>query len=281
MAGTGFPIDRQMVAGILKFEGLYENSIDAVSDRDFIVEFLANAALIMTHLSRLSEEIILFCSQEFEFIELDDSYCTGSSIMPQKKNPDVPELVRGKTGRVYGSLMAILTMLKGLPLAYNKDMQEDKEAVFDTIKALEGSLSAYKGIIATMIIRPDKMLQAAQGGFLNATEIADYLALKGIPFREAHAVAGKMVRYCLDRSLHLNDLTMEQFKSFSPLFAEDVIPLLDLKKIVNTKNSRGGTSLAQVENQCKIASSKLEKTTAWISEKQKLLREVKHKLLSQ
>jgi argininosuccinate lyase len=281
LSGTGFPIDRQMVAEILKFDGLYENSIDAVSDRDFIVEFLADAALIMTHLSRLSEEIVLFCSQEFGFIELDDAYCTGSSIMPQKKNPDVPELVRGKTGRVYGSLLATLTMLKGLPLAYNKDMQEDKEALFDTIKTLEESLTVYKGLIATMIIRPDKMLQAAQGGFLNATELADYLALKGLPFREAHAVVGKMVRYCLDSSLKLEDLSMKQFKSFSPLFAEDVISLLDLKKIVNTRNSRGGTSLAQVENQCKIASGKLEKITTWISEKKKILREVKHKLLSQ
>jgi argininosuccinate lyase len=281
LAGTGFPIDRQMVAKMLRFDGLYENSIDAVSDRDFIIEFLADAALIMTHLSRLSEDIILWCSQEFAFIELDDAYCTGSSMMPQKKNPDVPELVRGKTGRVYGSLMATLTMLKGLPLAYNKDMQEDKQAVFDTIKTLEGSLSVYKGLITTMVTRPDKMLQAIQAGLLNATELADYLASKGLPFREAHAVVGKMVRYCLDSSLKLEDLTMEQFKSFSSLFADDVIPLLDLKKIVNSRNSRGGTSFAQVENQCKIVSSKLEKTNTWISEKQKILREVKHKLLSE
>jgi argininosuccinate lyase len=281
LAGTGFPIDRQMVAEMLRFDGLYENSIDAVSDRDFIVEFLADAALIMTHLSRLSEDIILWCSQEFAFIELDDAYCTGSSMMPQKKNPDVPELVRGKTGRVYGSLMAILTMLKGLPLAYNKDMQEDKQAVFDTIKTLKESLSVYKGLIATMVTRPDKMLQALQAGLLNATELADYLASKGLPFREAHAVVGKMVRYCLDSSLKLEDLTMEQFKNFSPLFADDVIPLLDLKKIVNSKNSRGGTSFVQVENQCKIVSIKLEKTDTWISEKQKILREVIHKLLSE
>ncbi|MGD0665735.1 MAG: argininosuccinate lyase [Rhabdochlamydiaceae bacterium] len=281
LAGTGFPIDRQMVAELLKLDGLYENSIDAVSDRDFIVEFLADAALIMTHLSRLSEEIILWCSQEFGFVELDDAYCSGSSIMPQKKNPDVPELVRGKTGRVYGSLLAALTMLKGLPLAYNKDMQEDKEALFDTIKTLVGSLSVYKGLIATMVIRPDKMLQAAQEGLLNATELADYLASKGLPFREAHAVVGKMVRYCLDGSIKLEDLSMEQFNSFSPLFSDDVTSMLDLRKIVNTRNSRGGTSLAQVENQCKIASGKLEKTNAWISEKQEILQEVKHKLLSQ
>ncbi len=271
LAGTGFPIDRQMVAELLKFDGLYENSIDAVSDRDFLVEFLANSALTMTHLSRLSEEIVLWCSQEFAFIELDDAYCTGSSIMPQKKNPDVPELVRGKTGRVYGSLLATLTMLKGLPLAYNKDMQEDKEALFDTIKTLEGSLSVYKGLIATMVIRQDKMLQATQAGFLNATELADDLASKGLPFREAHAVVGKIVRYCLDNSLKLEELSIEQFKSFSDLFSDDVTTLLDLETVVNRKNSQGGTSLAQVEKQLKRAFIKLEKIAAWISEKQKVI----------
>lgn len=273
LAGTGFPIDRLMVVEMLRFDGLYENSIDAVSDRDFIVEFLADAALIMMHLSRLSEDIILWCSQEFAFIELDDAYCTGSSMMPQKKNPDVPELVRGKTGRVYGSLFATLTMLKGLPLAYNKDMQEDKEALFDTIKTLEGSLSVYKGLIATMVTKPDKMLQAAQAGFMNATELADYLVSKGLPFREAHAVTGKIVRYCLDRSLKLEELSIEQFKSFSPLFSDDVTLLLDLEKIVNTRNSHGGTSSDQVENQYKIAFGKLEKTTAWILEKHQILQE--------
>jgi argininosuccinate lyase len=281
LAGTGFPIDREMVAGILKFDGLYENSIDAVSDRDFCIEFLSNAALIMTHLSRLSEEVILWCSQEFAFIELDDAYCTGSSIMPQKKNPDVPELVRGKTGRVYGSLLATLTMLKGLPLAYNKDMQEDKEALFDAIKTVEMSLSVYIGLIATLRVNPEKMLQAAQKGLLNATELADYLALKGLPFREAHAVVGKIVRYCLDAHQQLEDLSIDQFKNFSPLFSDDVIAVLDLEKIVNTRNSRGGTSSTQVENQLKRTASSLEKTIAWISEKQKLLQEVTDVLIPQ
>ena len=281
LAGTGFPIDRQMVAGILKFDGLYENSIDAVSDRDFCVEFLAHAALIMTHLSRLSEEIVLWCSQEFAFIELDDAYCTGSSIMPQKKNPDVPELVRGKTGRVYGSLLATLTMLKGLPLAYNKDMQEDKEALFDTVKTVEMSLSVYKGLIATMRVHAETMLQATQEGFLNATELADYLASKGLPFREAHAVAGKIVRYCLDGHQQLEGLSLDQFKNFSPLFSDDVLAVIDLEKIVNTRNSRGGTSSAQVEIQFETTATVLEKTTVWISKKQKMLQEVKNSLISQ
>jgi argininosuccinate lyase len=279
LAGTGFPIDRQMVVDLLKFNGLYENSMDAVSDRDFCVEFLANAALIMTHLSRLSEEIILWCSQEFAFIELDDAYCTGSSIMPQKKNPDVAELVRGKTGRVYGSLLATLTMIKGLPLAYNKDMQEDKEALFDAMKTVEGSLSVYKGLIATLSVHPDKMLQAAQEGLLNATELADYLASKGLPFREAHAIVGKMARHCLDKHQKLEDLSLDLLKSFSPLFSDDVIAMLDLAKIVNSRNSRGGTSSIQVENQYKIATLNLEKTAAWASEKQKLLQEVKDTLI--
>jgi argininosuccinate lyase len=272
LAGTGFPIDRQLVADILNFDGLYENSIDAVSDRDFCIEFLANAALVMTHLSRLSEEMVLWCSQEFAFIELDDAYCTGSSMMPQKKNPDVPELVRGKTGRVYGSLLATLTMLKGLPLAYNKDMQEDKEALFDTVKTVEMSLSIYKGLIATMHVRPEKMLQAAQEGFLNATELADYLASKGLPFREAHAVIGKIVRYCLDHHLKLEDLSLEQLQGFSPLFSEELADLLDLKKIINTRKSRGGTSSDQVENQISLASSALEKTACWVAGKQQQIR---------
>ncbi len=274
LAGTGFPIDRQMVADLLNFDGLYENSIDAVSDRDFCIEFLANAALIMTHLSRLSEEIVLWSSQEFAFIELDDAYCTGSSMMPQKKNPDVPELVRGKTGRVYGSLLATLTMLKGLPLAYNKDMQEDKEALFDSVKTVEMSLSVYKGLIATLRVCPGKMLQAAQEGFLNATELADYLATKGLPFREAHSVIGKLVRYCLDQHLKLEDLSTDELQAFSPLFSEEVADLLDLRKIINSKKSRGGTSSDQVDNQFSLAVSALEKTACWVAEKQKLIQKV-------
>ena len=274
LAGTGFPIDRSLVARLLQFDSLYENSIDAVSDRDFCVEFLANGALIMTHLSRLSEELILWCSQEFAFVELDDAYSTGSSIMPQKKNPDVPELVRGKTGRVYGSLLSTLTMLKGLPLAYNKDMQEDKEALFDTVKTLESSLFVYKGLIETLYIRSDNMLQATEEGFLNATELADYLSLKGMPFREAHAIVGKIVRYCLDKNKKLEELSLAKLQNFSPLFEEDVRAKLDLKHIVNTRNSQGGTSSLQVKRQVETQSALLEKTTSWILAKKKLLSEV-------
>lgn len=271
LAGTGFPIDRQLVGNLLGFERLYENSIDAVSDRDFCVEFLAHASLIMMHLSRLSEELVLWCSQEFSFIELDDAYCTGSSIMPQKKNPDVPELVRGKVGRVYGSLMATLTLLKGLPLAYNKDLQEDKEAIFDTVKTLEGSLKVYQGVIATLHVHSKKMLQAAQEGLLNATEAADYLASKNMPFREAHRVVGQMVRYCLDHHYKLEDLTLEQFKGFSDLFEPDIFETIDLKKIVNSRNSQGGTSLGNVEAQCERALNYIEKIELWIADKKKVV----------
>jgi argininosuccinate lyase len=224
--------------------------------------------------------MILWCSQEFAFIELDDAYCTGSSIMPQKKNPDVPELVRGKTGRVYGSLLSTLTMLKGLPLAYNKDMQEDKEALFDTVKTLESSLSVYKGLIETFHVRSDKMLQAAEEGLLNATELADYLSLKGVPFREAHAIVGKIVRYCLDSHQKLEDLSLQQLQKFSPLFAEDVTAALNLKRIVNTRNSRGGTSSIQVEKQLTAQSALLEKANTWIAAKQKLLSQAQRNAIS-
>lgn len=274
LAGTGLPIDRQRVAAHLKFEGLYDNSIDAVSDRDFCVEFLADASLLMTHLSRLSEEIILWCSQEFAFIELDDAYCTGSSIMPQKKNPDIPELVRGKAGRVYGSLLATLTMLKGLPLAYNKDMQEDKEALFDAIKTVQNSLSVFAGLIDTLQVREDNMLAATKEGLMNATEVADYLAAKGMPFREAHAVAGKIVRYCLEQGCGLEDLVLEQWQNFSPLFEADLLPLLDHKRIVNTRDSLGGTSSAQVARQFTLAETRLKEISSWLAEKQKIEHEL-------
>jgi argininosuccinate lyase len=271
LAGTGLPIDRELVAKILNFDSLYENSIDAVSDRDFCVEFLANSALIAMHLSRFSEELILWCSQEFAFIELDDSYCTGSSIMPQKKNPDIPELVRGKTGRIYGSLMATLTMLKGLPLAYNKDMQEDKEVLFDTVKTLETCLCIFKGLIETMRIQSDNMLKAAKKGFLNATDLADYLVLKEVPFREAHCIVGKIVGYCIEKDQNLEALSLEEMKNFSPLFSTDVFDVLDLKRIVNAKNSQGGTSKFQVEKQIAAISLSLTKTGSWIAEKKQLI----------
>ena len=194
LAGTTFPIDREYSAELLGFNGIYENSLDAVSDRDFILEFLSNSSMIMMHLSRLCEELILWSSQEFQFIEMSDQYATGSSIMPQKKNPDVAELVRGKTGRVYGNLFGLLTVLKGLPLAYNKDLQEDKEGMFDTVKTVEGCLHIMAGMLETMTVNKEKMGQAVTQDFSNATEIADYLASKGLPFRQAHEIVGKLVR---------------------------------------------------------------------------------------
>ena len=215
LAGTTFPIDRHLSAELLEFDGIYENSLDAVSDRDFAVEFLSNSATMMMHLSRFSEEIILWSSQEFQFIELDDAFSTGSSIMPQKKNPDMAELIRGKTGRVYGNLTGLLTVLKGLPLAYNKDMQEDKEGVFDTVKTIVGSLKIFAGMISTMKVKTDVMEKATRNDFSNATELADYLATKGMPFRKAHEVVGKLVLACVQQGCYLADLSLEQFKEAS------------------------------------------------------------------
>lgn len=246
LAGTTFPIDRQMVADELKFARVYDNSIDAVSDRDYIMEFLAFAAILMVHLSRLSEEIILWCSSEFKFIELDDAHCTGSSIMPQKKNPDVAELVRGKTGRVVGHLMALLTTMKGLPLAYNKDMQEDKEGLFDTIDTLKFSLSVYAAMVRGMKVNAPRMLAAADDDFTNATDLADYLVKKGLPFRQAHEASGKSVRYCLEHGKKLTDLSLAELQQFSPLFAADSLDAIRTETCVSARNSYGGTAPAQV-----------------------------------
>lgn len=249
LAGTTFPIDRALTAGMLGFEGIYENSLDAVSDRDFILEFLSDAAILMMHLSRLSEEIILWSSQEFQFIELSDTFTTGSSIMPQKKNPDMAELVRGKTGRVYGSLMGLLTVLKGLPLAYNKDMQEDKEGMFDTVKTLKGSLKIFSGMVKTMRVKKERMEGAVKNDFSNATELADYLAAKGVPFREAHEIVGKLVLDCIGKGCYLADLPLESFKSMNPLFEDDIYEALDPRTAVERRNSAGGTGFAQVKAQ--------------------------------
>ena len=222
LAGTTFPIDRYRSAELLGFSSIYENSLDAVSDRDFIVEFLSNSSMLMMHLSRLGEEIILWCSQEFQFIELDDAFSTGSSIMPQKKNPDMAELIRGKTGRVYGNLFGLLTVLKGLPLAYNKDMQEDKEGMFDTVKTVIGSLKIFTGMISTMKVRSENMSKAVNSDFSNATELADYLANKGLPFREAHEVVGQLVLTCIQKGCYLADLSLQQFQEANGLFEEDI-----------------------------------------------------------
>lgn len=266
LAGTTFPIDRHFVAQQLGFDGVYENSLDAVSDRDFIVEFLANASLIMAHLSRLSEELILWSSTEFQFIELDDAFCTGSSIMPQKKNPDVPELVRGKTGRVYGNLIGLLTVLKSLPLAYNKDMQEDKEGMFDTVKTLQGALQLFAPMIETMKVRKDRMRRAVDQDFSNATDIADFLASKGLPFRQAHEVIGKTVLYCIQNGKFLLDLTLDEFKQFSPLFDDTIYQVLQPENVVNARNVYGGTATEQVAAAIGRAEAELARTASWVEE---------------
>jgi argininosuccinate lyase len=259
LAGTTFPINRERVADLLGFETIYPNSMDAVSDRDFILEFLATASIIMTHISRFSEELVLWSSQEFQFVELDDSFCTGSSIMPQKKNPDVPELLRGKTGRVYGNLIGLLTVLKGLPLAYNKDLQEDKEGMFDTVETLEGSLKLLAPMIGTMTVKKDVMRKAINNDFSNATDIADYLVRKGLPFREAHEIIGKIVLYAIQMGKFLLDLSLEEYKDFSPLFEEDIYKVLSPEHVVAVRNSFGGTSPEQVNEQIKLAEAKLQR----------------------
>ncbi|MEW4372651.1 argininosuccinate lyase [Paenibacillus kandeliae] len=266
LAGTTFPIDRHFVAEQLGFDGVYENSLDAVSDRDFIVEFLAGASLIMTHLSRLSEELVLWSSTEFNFIELDDAFCTGSSIMPQKKNPDVPELVRGKTGRVYGNLIGLLTVLKSLPLAYNKDMQEDKEGMFDTVATLEGALQLFAPMISTMKVNTGRMREAVNKDFSNATDIADFLVNKGLPFRQAHEVIGKTVLYCIQEGKYLLDLTLEEFQNFSPLFDDNIYQVLQPETVVNARNVYGGTATVQVEQAIERAGGKLQHTVQWLEQ---------------
>lgn len=253
LAGTTFPIDREYVAAQLNFDAVYTNSLDAVSDRDYILEFLSAASILMMHLSRLSEETILWCSREFSFIELDDAHCTGSSMMPQKKNPDVSELVRGKTGRVIGHLMAMLTTTKGLPLAYNKDLQEDKEGLFDTIDTVKFSLAVYAQLLRGMKVKKDVMFKAVSEDFSNATDLADYLVKKGLPFRQAHEVSGKAVHYCIANKKWLKDLTAAEFQDLSPLFDSDILEAITPETCVKNRNSLGGTSYQQVEKQLAAA----------------------------
>lgn len=257
LAGTTFPIDREKAASYLGFSHVYQNSMDAVSDRDFIVEFLSNASLVMMHLSRFAEEIILWSSQEFQFIELDDAFATGSSIMPQKKNPDMAELIRGKTGRVYGNLFSLLTTLKGLPLTYNKDMQEDKEGMFDTVKTLLGSLKIFEGMVRTMTVHKERLHVAVHQDFSNATELADYLATKGMPFREAHEVTGKLVFLCIQRGIYLLDLPFVDLKQASDLIKEDIYNVLSPVAAVKRRNSLGGTGFDQVRLQIEKGKSLL------------------------
>jgi argininosuccinate lyase len=246
LAGTSYPIDREFTAREMGFSRICENSLDAVSDRDFAIEFTAAAALLMTHLSRFSEEIILWSSAQFRFIDLSDSFCTGSSIMPQKKNPDVPELVRGKTGRVNGHLIALLTLMKAQPLAYNKDNQEDKEPLFDTIDTLKGCLKVYADMIPNMAVKRDAMYEAARRGFSTATDLADYLVRKGVAFRDAHEIVGKAVRYGVDSGKDLSEMTLAELHAFSPVIGEDVVQVLTLEGSVAARNHLGGTAPAQV-----------------------------------
>ncbi|WP_027622744.1 argininosuccinate lyase [Acetivibrio clariflavus] len=246
LASTTYPLDRYMVADELGFDEITENSLDGVSDRDFIIELASCLSIIMMHLSRFSEELIIWSSHEFGFVEMDDAYSTGSSIMPQKKNPDVAELVRGKTGRVYGSLISILTVMKALPLAYNKDMQEDKESIFDAVDTVKLCLPVFTQMIATMKINKENMYRAAQGGFTNATDMADYLVKKGIPFRDAHEIIGKMVLYCIGNNKAIDELTMEEFKNFSPLITEDVYKEISLETCVSGRNLPGGPAKERV-----------------------------------
>lgn len=255
LAGTTFPIDRQYTAELLGFDDVYLNSLDAVSDRDFIVEFLSNSSLLMVHLSRFCEELILWCSQEFQFVEMDDAYSTGSSIMPQKKNPDMAELIRGKSGRVIGNLVGLLTVLKGLPLAYNKDLQEDKEGMFDTVKTVEGCLQIMTGMIETLKVNKERMEKSVKQDFSNATELADYLAKKGLPFREAHEVVGKLVYKCIEKGIYLMDLPIEEYKEASNLFDNDVYEVLNPYEVVNKRNSLGGTGFQEVRAQIDKAKS--------------------------
>ncbi|MEE8185296.1 MAG: argininosuccinate lyase [Thermodesulfobacteriota bacterium] len=247
LAGTPYPLDRDFVAKELSFSKVTDNSRDSVSDRDFCIELLGIASILMMHLSRLCEELILWSSQEFGFIELSDAFSTGSSIMPQKKNPDVAELVRGKTGRVYGNLMAILTTMKALPLAYNKDMQEDKEPLFDTIDTVKGCLKVFAPMLKTLKIDKDRMLKATGGGFLAATDVADYLAMKGLPFRDAHHIVGMVVAYCIKRGRGLGGLTLNEWRGFSSAFNKDIVDVVSIKASVDARDIKGGTALKRVK----------------------------------
>jgi len=258
LAGTGFPIDRLKVAELLGMDGICENSLDGVSDRDFAAELAFVLSLTMTHLSRFSEEIILWCSWEFKFIELDDSFSTGSSIMPQKKNADIAELVRGKTGRAYGNLIALLTVLKGLPLAYNKDMQEDKEAIFDSVDTVKNALAVFAPMLKTMKVNKENMRKAAAEGFINATDGADYLTAKGIPFRTAYKIMGEIVAYCIENGKTLETLSLAEYRKFSDAFEADVYQAIDLDQCVAKRNSRGGTGRESVNRQIEIVKKALQ-----------------------
>lgn len=258
LAGTTYPLDRNMVAEQLGFDDVSDNSLDGVSDRDFCIELAAALSIIMVHLSRFSEEIIMWCSWEFKFVELDDAFSTGSSIMPQKKNPDIAELVRGKSGRVFGDLTTLLTVMKGIALAYNKDMQEDKEAIFDAVDTVKMCLNAFTPMIDTMTVLKDNMRNAAAKGFINATDCADYLVGKGLPFRDAYKATGELVAICIDKGLTLETLPIEEYKAVCDIFDEDVYTAINLEKCVNDRIVTGGPSVKSIEDQIAKARKRIE-----------------------
>ena len=267
LAGTTYPLDRAYTASLLGFEGPTLNSIDSVADRDYIIEFLSASATIMMHLSRFCEEIILWNSNEYRFVEIDDAYATGSSIMPQKKNPDIAELVRGKTGRVYGALMSILTTMKGIPLAYNKDMQEDKELTFDAIDTVKGCLALFTGMLKTMKFHKETMAASAMNGFTNATDAADYLVGKGVPFRDAHGIIGKLVLYCIDKNTCIDALSLEELKAVSPVFEEDIYDAVSLKTCVEKRLTTGAPGPEAMKEVIRINKEFMK--NSWLAETNK------------
>ena len=259
LAGTTYPLDREMTAELLGFKGATLNSMDSVSDRDYVIELLSALSTIMMHLSRFSEEIIIWNSNEYGFVELDDAYSTGSSIMPQKKNPDIAELVRGKTGRVYGALMQMLTTMKGIPLAYNKDMQEDKEFTFDAIDTVKGCLALFTGMIKTMTVNKDTMEASAKKGFTNATDAADYLVNKGVPFRDAHGIVGQLVLYCIEKNISLDEMSLDEYKKISPVFDEDIYEAISLETCVEKRETIGAPSRTSMEKVIAVNEEYLKK----------------------
>ena len=264
LAGTTYPLDREYSAQLLGFEGPTLNSMDSVADRDYLIEFLSALSTVMMHLSRFSEEIIIWNSNEYQFVEIDDAYSTGSSIMPQKKNPDIAELVRGKTGRVYGALMSILTTMKGIPLAYNKDMQEDKEVTFDAIDTVCDCLTLFTGMLATMKFKKDKMAASAMNGFTNATDAADYLVNKGVPFRDAHGIIGRLVLYCIDKNTSIDALSLEELKTISDIFDEDIYDAVSLKTCVEKRLTIGAPGPD-------VMKTVIEKHKAYLSEESEMV----------
>lgn len=259
LAGTTYPLDRELTASLLNFEGATLNSMDSVSDRDYLIELLSALSTIMMHLSRFCEEIIIWNSNEYRFVEIDDSYSTGSSIMPQKKNPDIAELVRGKTGRVYGALISLLTTMKGIPLAYNKDMQEDKELSFDAIDTVKGCISLFTGMIDTMKFNKEVMEASAKNGFTNATDAADYLVNHGVPFRDAHGIVGQLVLFCIEKDIALDDMTLEEFKAISPVFEEDIYEAISLRTCVEKRVTIGAPGKSSMDKVIALYKNYLEK----------------------